>query len=279
MAEGEEDVTIFEHPIWPYIFKHGHIPAGRDNLDFLDLPDDLRALAIGVQTNCVSCGKVINPLRARALSTRSRVAHTAIEKRLFYAPTCPTNRDSGCARSKSAQRHKDEVRVRFGLPRRIIEIQESGPIETHDALCLQEPWLELILLGLKTLETRTKCLRRKGGEVVLASSKNYDKAAWADPRVGGLLSDASKARALEGLGQIAGLVTFGDCRLGVPGVEDEAARIAILLPTGKPRFVFPITSPRRVQRVATVRVRPDGTAKQGSSQGFFRVPKSIVTVL
>ena len=33
-------------------------------------------------------------------------------------------------------------------------------IETYDALCLREPWLELILLGIKTEESRTKCLRK-----------------------------------------------------------------------------------------------------------------------
>lgn len=272
-------MTIFDHPIWEYLAGYVHMPSGRDNIDLLQVPEPLRSIALTVVSNCISCGRVIFPLRARAKSKRSRVAHTTIEKRLFYAPTCPTSKDSGCARSRAAQMHKDEVRVKFGLPRRFFEVQESGPIETYDALCLQEPYLELILLGLKTLETRTKCLRKKGGEVVLTSSKTYNKEAWADPKVGGLLNDAARARALEGLGQLAGIVTFGDCRPGVPVIEDEAARIAILLPTGKPRFVFPIITPRRVKRVTTVRVRPDGSATQGSSQGFFKVPKSLVAVM
>lgn len=108
-------MTLFEHTIWPYIAPYIHIDANRGNVDVLQLPDQLRELALGVVANCISCGAVISPLRARAKSSRSRVANTGIERRLFYAPTCPSDRDSGCSRSKIARAHKIEVMKMFGI--------------------------------------------------------------------------------------------------------------------------------------------------------------------
>lgn len=108
-------MILFDHPIWRYVAPFTHIPDGRDNIDLIGMPDDLRDLALGVIANCVSCGRVIHPLRARAKSERSRIANTAVERRLFYAATCPTDVDSGCARSKAARDHKNTVRRMFGL--------------------------------------------------------------------------------------------------------------------------------------------------------------------
>jgi hypothetical protein len=98
--------------VWPLIRPHAHLAAGRyDRLDFLQLPDDLRERALQVLAQCVSCGAVVNPLRARAASKRSRVAGTSIERRLFYAATCPQERDSGCTRTREAKRHMEWVRA------------------------------------------------------------------------------------------------------------------------------------------------------------------------
>lgn len=107
-------MTLLDHPAWPYLVKFIHIPEGRDNVDLLDVPDDLRAIALEVVCNCISCGAVIKPLRARAKSSRSRIANTAVERRMFYAPTCPSERDAGCARSKAARQHKAEFLKMFG---------------------------------------------------------------------------------------------------------------------------------------------------------------------
>lgn len=76
------------------------------NVDFLQLPDDLRKLALQVECNCVACGRSIHPLRARAKSERSRIGHSVTEHRLFYAPTCPTDVNPGCARTHEARDHK-----------------------------------------------------------------------------------------------------------------------------------------------------------------------------
>lgn len=273
-------MILFEHPIWPYLVPYVHMSEGRDNLDLLQLPDELRMLALQVQVNCVSCGRPINCLRARAKSTRSRVAGTETERRLFYAATCPAESDSGCSRTKAAQAHKDLVRATCAPAgeEKSGEVEATLSSETYDALCLKEPWLELILLGIKTLETRTKCLRKSSGTVVFASSKEYDEVAWEDPRAGGRLDAASKQRALAGCGKLVGVATMGGFRPGVAGVEDAAACITIAVPGGT-RFVSPVSDVRRIVPIATVRVRPDGALVEGASQGFFKVPRSAVQIL
>lgn len=153
-------------------------------------------------------------------------------------------------------------------------------IEVYDALVLKEPWLELILLELKTLETRTKLMRKKSGDVVLCSSKGIDFLAWADPKVGGLLDAAAKHRALAGRGKTRALASMSGFRPGVPGVEDERARIGIMLPSGEVRFVSEVKSPRRLVEYPTMRLQErEGEEPRivpGGSQGFFRVPASMV---
>jgi hypothetical protein len=164
-------------------------------------------------------------------------------------------------------------------------------IEIYDALCLKEPWLELILLAadgvtinIKTLETRTKCLRKTAGELVLVSSKGYDEEAWVHPWCGGRLDAAAKKRALDGLGKLRGIAMVGGFRVGVPGVDDQAASIQIRQPDGELRFVAEVSNVRRLVEVPTVRVRPkDGAGNEvvvpGGGQGIFRVPANIVQIV
>lgn len=78
----------------------------RDNMDLLDLPDDLRTLALGVVVNCVSCGAVIHPFRMRTKSLRARVSGAPDERRLFYAGTCASVENPGCSRTNAATEHK-----------------------------------------------------------------------------------------------------------------------------------------------------------------------------
>ena len=105
-------MIIFEHPIWPAILPYAH-PTFRGvtlYLDFLQLPNDLHILSLNICCNCVSCGAVINPLRARALSERSRIAGSPVERRLFYSPVCLTEVNAGCSRTKAASQHRDLLR-------------------------------------------------------------------------------------------------------------------------------------------------------------------------
>lgn len=149
-------------------------------------------------------------------------------------------------------------------------------IETYDALCLKEPWLELILLGIKKLETRTKLMRKKSGLVVLCSSVSFDEGAWHASWVGGRLDSAAQGRALAGLGKQRALVHMDGFRSGLSGLHDAAACIQIALPNGRTRFVSEVSHVRRIVEVPTTRVRPDGSLQAGASQGFFRVPVSSV---
>ena len=108
-------MTLFQHPIWDFVKPYVHLVPGRENCDFLNLPDDLRALALDVVVNCASCGAVIHPMRARVKSERSRVAGTPVEHRLFYAPTCPVEKNPGCSRSKLAREHKQVLLRKLGV--------------------------------------------------------------------------------------------------------------------------------------------------------------------
>ena len=103
-------MTLLDHPIWRYVAPYASITNGRDNVDFLRLPAQLRDLALGAVANCVSCARVISPMRARAKSGRSRIAGSEVEWRLYYAPTCPEEADPGCARTRFAQEHKERVK-------------------------------------------------------------------------------------------------------------------------------------------------------------------------
>ncbi len=99
-------MIIFQHPIWRHIKSYCHMPAGRDNVDLLDLPDDLRELCLDAKVNCAACGAVIYCFRQRQKSDRARIAGTPDERRLFYAATCPSSASPGCARTRAATEAK-----------------------------------------------------------------------------------------------------------------------------------------------------------------------------
>lgn len=107
-------MTLFEHPLWSRLLPYAHLAAGRDNLDLLQLPEDLRAEAVCVALPCVACGSLVRVLRARLKSRRSRIAGQAEEHRLFYAATCPAAKNPGCARSRAAKDHRRRVRDALG---------------------------------------------------------------------------------------------------------------------------------------------------------------------
>lgn len=105
-------MTIFDHPIFWHVLPYFHVgegreAGGRDNVDLLELPDQLRALAVDVIVNCIACGAVISPFRARVKSEKCRVAGSAVERRLFYSGVCASDRS--CSRTRACQQHKDEL--------------------------------------------------------------------------------------------------------------------------------------------------------------------------
>lgn len=106
-------MIAFDHPLWPALAPYARVAPGRDNVDLLQLPDDLRAAALSTLVNCVACGAPIHCFRARAKSKRARIGGTETERRLFYAATCVA--PAGCSRSRAAKDHKNYVRRLFGL--------------------------------------------------------------------------------------------------------------------------------------------------------------------
>mgnify|MGYP001585531814 FL=1 len=106
-------MTIFDHPLWPSLLPFSRLSEGRDNLDLLQLPDDLRTEAVKIVLPCVACAAPIRVFRARVKSNRSRIANQVEERRMFYAATCPASVNPGCARSKAAKDHKRFVRERL----------------------------------------------------------------------------------------------------------------------------------------------------------------------
>jgi len=102
---------LFSLPIWQRLKPYAHFSySGRGGrvaprLDLLKLPEDLREEALAVLVPCVSCKKLINPLRARKKSERSRIAGSETEWRLFYAATCTYKANDGCGRSTASQNH------------------------------------------------------------------------------------------------------------------------------------------------------------------------------
>lgn len=99
-------MTLLDHPIFRHLVPYASVDEQRANVDFLQLPERLRALALDVVVNCVSCGAVVHPLRARVQSERSRVGGSPTERRLFYAATCPSEVNAGCSRTHAAKQHK-----------------------------------------------------------------------------------------------------------------------------------------------------------------------------
>ena len=119
-------MILFDHPIWLHLKPYARLDAGRDNLDLHQLPEKLRELALGVFTNCIACGESIHPLRAREKSQRSRVGGTQVEKRLFYAPTCPTEKNPGCSRTRVARAHKETIRALVLERKEPVDLNVSG---------------------------------------------------------------------------------------------------------------------------------------------------------
>jgi hypothetical protein len=112
-------MTIFNHSIWKDLKPYAVLSSGRNNLDLLQLPDDLRARALAITLPCCACGEPIHIFRARMKSSRSRIAGQVEERRLFYAATCPSSANAGCARSVAARNHKRSLKDILGVQREV----------------------------------------------------------------------------------------------------------------------------------------------------------------
>ena len=143
-------MLLFDHPIWPYLKPYAHMPRATGHCDFLHLPEQLRELALKTVVNCCACGALISPMRARQKSDKSRIAHTAIEWRLFYSATCQTN--LSCTRTKEAGEHRKLLWSKVGRP----------PDASHHIVVTAEDMAEMSFEN-----GRAKILLHSGDSVVL----------------------------------------------------------------------------------------------------------------
>lgn len=108
-------MSILVHPLWPLlepylVVEHYDKDGGHEDprirIELRDLPPELAITAADLITRCVTCGKKIFPFRQRVGSPWSA---------LYYAPTCPLERELACARSAPA---RQEYLLFKELPRR-----------------------------------------------------------------------------------------------------------------------------------------------------------------
>ena len=105
-------MTLFDDPLWPLLAPYVSLGVAHTeptwNLDISSrMPDALRKRVLAIRVPCVSCGKLIAPIRDRSQSSQSRIAGTKLAVNLFYSATCPDEKGTkGCCRTKVAKAHQ-----------------------------------------------------------------------------------------------------------------------------------------------------------------------------
>jgi hypothetical protein len=104
-------MSILLHAIWPLLEPHlvveeydrdgGHVDP-RIRIELRDLPPDLAITAADLIMPCVTCGRRIFPFRQRLGSSWAD---------LYYAPTCPLDRNIACSRAAPARDEYDRFKV------------------------------------------------------------------------------------------------------------------------------------------------------------------------
>jgi ASCH domain-containing protein len=118
------------------------------------------------------------------------------------------------------------------------------------ALGIQQPWAELILRGVKTLEIRSQPTRQQGTIYLYASKRPspLDAAATA-------ARQHEIDVALLPFGVLVGTVNLVDCRLCTAKDQKAACVPAALL---KGHYAWQLTEPRRLAEPVAVRFLPYG---------------------
>ena len=109
--------SVLTHPDWPtvapyirveYYNRDGSARDPRFRLEVLTMPEDVAEVALKLEIGCPSCGRTIHPIRARALSKRSRAPH----KRHYYlAVACPLDVSVACSRGYAARDEYLKIRA------------------------------------------------------------------------------------------------------------------------------------------------------------------------
>jgi hypothetical protein len=118
------------------------------------------------------------------------------------------------------------------------------------ALAIQQPWAELILRGIKTLEVRSQPTQLRGTIYLYASKRPSPLAAAATATRRWNIDIDTLPR-----GKVVGLVDVIDCRPSRPSDRQAACVSAELL---KEHFVYQLDQPRRFDVPHPVRFLPYG---------------------
>jgi hypothetical protein len=120
----------------------------------------------------------------------------------------------------------------------------------HIALAIQQPWAELILRGIKTLEVRSRPTQLRG-TIYLYASKRPSPLAAAAAATRRWNTDIDTLPR----GKVVGLVDVIDCRPSRPSDRQAACVPAELL---KEQFVYQLDHPRRFDVPQPARFLPYG---------------------
>ena len=118
------------------------------------------------------------------------------------------------------------------------------------SLAIQQPWAELILRGIKTLEIRSQPTRQRG-RILLYASKRASALPAAQAAARGLSLDVESLPR----GKVVGSVDLIDCRPARSNDQQAACVGAELL---KGQFAYEIARPQRFATPRTPRFLPYG---------------------
>jgi hypothetical protein len=117
-------------------------------------------------------------------------------------------------------------------------------------LAIQQPWAELILRGIKTLEVRSQPTQLRG-TIYLYASKRASQLAAADAAACRWKIDVESLP----LGKLVGTIDLVDCRASRPS-DQRAACVPADLLSGQ--FVYELGHPMRFDPPRAVRFLPYG---------------------
>ncbi|HXY35808.1 MAG TPA: ASCH domain-containing protein [Planctomycetaceae bacterium] len=118
------------------------------------------------------------------------------------------------------------------------------------ALAIQQPWAELILRGIKTLEIRSQPTQLRG-TIYLYASKRVSQLAAAKTAARHWKVEVERLP----VGKLVGTVELANCRASRPADHQAACVPADLL---KGRYVYELSRPERFATPRAVRFLPYG---------------------
>jgi hypothetical protein len=133
----------------------------------------------------------------------------------------------------------------------LIPAEEPGaPDRDRIALAIQQPWAELILRGIKTLEIRSQPTQLRGTIYLYASKRSSQLPAAEAATRRWKIETASLP-----LGKLVGTIDLIECRPSRPA-DHRAACVPAELLDGQ--FVYELDRPRRFAAPQPVRFLPYG---------------------